>query len=141
MRNRYLLYVCFFAQLVYTQNFKSADSLFAVGQFSNAIELYQKETHLIKYFKIAKAFEAKGNNKEAYLNYRHYLKKDSLNLTVNYNYGLVLLELNKLKEAQICFNNLVKTNENPSFYYYLGLSFEKQNNLSEALYHYKNSVT
>lgn len=140
MKIKDLLFVCLVAQLGYTQNFKLADSLFNVGQFNQAIELYQKESHLIKYFKIAKAFEAKGNTMEAYLNYQNYLKKDTLNLTVNYNYGLVLLELAKSKEAQICFSQLVKTNDSPVLHYYLGLSFEKQNKVSEAIYHYKKST-
>ncbi|NHN26589.1 tetratricopeptide repeat protein [Flavobacterium jejuense] len=139
MKKGYLLFALFVSQIVCTQNFKLADSLLAVGQFDKAIESYQKETHLNKYFKIAKAFEAKGNTKEAYLSYQNYLKKDSLNQMVNYNYGLMLIELAKFKEAQICFNQLVKTNENPTFYYYLGLSYEKQNAISEALYHYQKS--
>lgn len=140
MRKKFLLFAFIASQVICSQDFKVADSLLGIGQFSKAIEMYNKETSILKYFKIAKVFEAKGNNKEAYLNYQLYLKKDSLNQTVNYNYGLLLMELTKYKEAQLCFEKLVKTNENAVFWYYLGLSYEKQGAIIEARKQYQKSA-
>lgn len=123
-----------------SQNVKSADSLINVGQFTEAIAIYKNEAHYSKYFNIAKAYEAKGNNQYAYNNYQEYLKNDSLNLQVNYNYGLLLLEISKHKEAQVIFKKLIKVNPNEVYYYYLGLSYEKNKDDSNAIINYNNSV-
>lgn len=140
MKRALILLVLFVSQIVCSQNFKLADSLLLVGQFNKAIDLYKNETHCIKYFKLAKAFEAKGDTKEAYLSYQLYLKQDSLNQTINYNYGLLLLELSKYKEAQHCFKKLIKTNQNSVFNYYLGFCYEKQGSNLEAFNYYQTSV-
>lgn len=127
-----VLFLFFYSVSIQAQNIKLADSLLSIGQFSKAIEAYQKESHFSKYFNIAKAYEVKGNTNEAYKNYQQYLKNDSLNIQVNYNYGQLLLDLSKNKEAQKVFQKLVHSNPNEVYYYYLGLAFEKDNNLLDA---------
>lgn len=132
MRYCYLIIALFFSEIIFAQNIKMADSLMSIGQFNNAIVEYKKSLSDNNYFKIAKAFELKGNTGEAYKNYKEYLKKDSLNLNVNYNYGLLLIELSKYTEAKKVFQQLLQTNNNPVYHYYLGISFEKLNNNSSA---------
>ena len=132
MKYIYLI-TLFFTSLFYAQNFKTADSLVSIGQFSKAINEYQKENSIVKFFKIAKAFEAKGNSKEAFEYYQKYIQKDSLNLQVNYNYGLILLELSKSKEAKKVFQKLVDINANEVYHYYLGFAYEKGNYSENAI--------
>jgi tetratricopeptide (TPR) repeat protein len=113
-----------------------ADSLMIIGQYSSAISEYQKMNSKSVSYKIAKAYEANGNLKNALDNYVEYRELDSLNVEVNYNYGQLLLELKKYKEAQNIFKKLLQNNSNPVYNYYLGLSFEKDNNLPNALQYY-----
>lgn len=122
--------------VVNAQQNKLADSLMGIGQYSNAISEYQKENSKNVSYKIAKAYEANGNLKNALDNYVKYREFDSLNVEVNYNYGQLLLELKNYKEAQNIFVQLLQNSSNPVYNYYLGLSFEKDDNLSKALQYY-----
>lgn len=118
------------------QENKLADSLMNIGQYSKAIIEYKKENSKKRYFKIAKAYEANGNLKYAHENYLKYREFDTLNIEVNYNYGQLLLELKQYKKAQEIFEKLLQNNSNPVYNYYLGYSFEKDNNLTKALEYY-----
>ncbi|MFD2892483.1 tetratricopeptide repeat protein [Flavobacterium chuncheonense] len=135
-----LLLIFLYSICIKAQNMKLADSLMSIGQFSKAIVVYEKEGHYSKYFNIAKAYEAKGNSAEALKNYNNYLKNDTLNLQVNYNYGLLLLELSKNKEAQRVFQKLVQSNPNELYYYYLGLAFEKENDVMNSVVNFLHSA-
>ena len=122
--------------VINAQQNKLADSLMGIGQYSRAISEYQKENSKSVSYKIAKAYEANGNLKNALDNYVKYREFDSLNVEVNYNYGQLLLELKNYKEAQNIFLRLLQNSSNPVYNYYLGLSFEKDYNLSKALQYY-----
>ncbi|WP_445711596.1 tetratricopeptide repeat protein [Flavobacterium sp.] len=138
-----IIYFCYIILLflssnaIFSQNIKLADSLISIGQFSKAIDLYQKESNTVKFFKIAKAYEMYGDLKLAMKSYQKYLMVDSLNVQVNYNYGLLLIELFKFKESQEVFKKLVSENANPLYDYYLGFAYEKDNNPSKALEAYR----
>lgn len=139
-KNHFLLFVLILSFKTIAQNIKLGDSLMAVGQFTKAIELYDKNEHFSKYYKIAKAYEARENNKLAYNNYKKYLENDSLNLSVNYNFGLLLLKLSKYNEAQNVFQKIVNKNPTEVYLYYLGLALEKNNDLLNATKYYMLSA-
>ena len=140
MRKLFFIITIVFGITGNAQNTKLADSLMSIGQFSKAIAAYEKEPHFSKYFSIAKAYEAKDNDNEAFKNYQYYLKQDSLNVQVNYNYGLLLLDLSKNKEAQHVFQKLVHVNPNEVYYYYLGLAFEKENDVTNSILNFLHSA-
>lgn len=129
-----IVYVNAFAQ------YSIADSLMNVGDYNNAIKEYKKLDYHTKNYKIAKVLEAKGNNSEALDYYKSYLKHDSLNVEVNFNYGLLLLNLSRNKDAQKTFEKLVNSNPNEVYFYYLGLAFEKDKDQINSLKNYVNSV-
>ena len=139
MKYFYLAFAIFISKIIFAQNIQFADSLMAIGQFNKAIVEYEKLTSYSKYFKIAKAYESKGNNGLAYENYKKYLKKDSLNLIVNYNYGLLLIELSKYKEAQSIFQELILSSNNAVYQYYIGITYEKLGDNSKAFERYKEA--
>lgn len=139
MKCFYVVLAIFLSKIIFAQDLKLADSLIAIGQFNKAIVEYERLTSHSKYFKIAKVFESKGNTREAFKNYKKYLEIDSLNLVVNYNYGLLLLESSKYKEAQGVFQQLIQANSSVVYQYYLGIIFEKLGDNSKAFESYKEA--
>lgn len=122
----------------YAQNIALGDSLVAIGKYNEAINTYKLASENSKNYKIAKVFEAKGNKNEALKYYQNYIRLDSTSIPINFDFGLLLLDVSKYDEAQIVFDKLVQNqNSNPIFLYYLGLSFEKLNEPGKAFKNYK----
>lgn len=120
------------------QNSKLGDSLVSIGQYQKAIVEYKKEKQPDLY-KIAKAFEAIDNYDEAIASYEKIRIKDTLNLKVNFQYALALLHNNDTKSTQI-LEQLVAKNKSDAYYYYLGLSYEKQKNYEKAIENWNASL-
>lgn len=110
------------------QHIQAGDSLFALGFYQKAISEYQKSDLMIQDFKIAKVYESQGDGELALKYMEKYLKKDSLNTLVNFNYGKLLLQTKKFAKAVTVFKNLTQKHENPTYYYFLGIS--EENNIN-----------
>lgn len=135
---KYILVLFILSLQSYTQNIILGDSLVAIGKYNEAINIYKLASENSKNYKIAKVFESKGNKNEALKYYQNYLKQDSTSISVNFDFGLLLLDISKYDKAQIVFNKLVQNQKsNPIFLYYLGLTFDKQNDLINAFKNYK----
>lgn len=103
------------------------DSLFAVGNYSNAIQYY-KNSQLPNHFKIAKAEEALGQYAQALESYNRMLKNDPDNVLGLLSYSKLLVETNHFKKGDSLLLNLVSKNrDNPNIAYQLGLSKQQQN--------------
>ncbi len=117
-----------------------ADSLYAIGNHSKAIEhfkLYKTPSEV--YNKIAKSYVAIGNYDEALKNYEaHISVKPSDALTI-FEYAILLAQTKKNKEASVVFKDLVTMdNKNPNYHYQLGLTLEKMND-STAIESYRST--
>jgi tetratricopeptide (TPR) repeat protein len=135
---KYIFLVLILALQSYAQNIILGDSLVEIGKYNEAINSYKLASENSRNYKIAKVFEAKGNKNEALKYYQNYLKNDSTSILINFDYGLLLINVSKYAEAQTIFDKLVKSqNKNPIFLYYLGLANEKQNEHSIAFKNYK----
>lgn len=110
----------------YTERSRSGDSLYALGDYSKAIESYKKAENQEE--KIALAYDAIGNNKKALAYYEQALSTKENSLLAQYNYGKLLLKANQYEKADSIFQVLAKASpKNPEFAYQLGLIKEKQN--------------
>ena len=99
--------------------------LFALGNYAQAISEYKKigTTNA----KIAKCYEALGNNVKAVQYYRITLLENPEATITKYNYGKLLLKTAQYKKADSLFIALEKAYpKNPNFPYHLGLIKEKQ---------------
>ena len=100
------------------------DSLFALGNYNQAITYYKKADDVDE--KIARAHAAVGNTTKALQFYEVALKKGNAGVLTNYNYGKLLLKSGRYKKASEVFKTLTKENpKNPEFQYQLGLVQEK----------------
>ncbi|PTX63765.1 tetratricopeptide repeat protein [Kordia periserrulae] len=105
-----------------TSTLSVADSLYLVGNYSKAIQLYQQEKNNYTETQIAKAYKALGNTKKAIKSYENVLKVDSLNTLVLYDYGKLLFSAGKLEKSLQTFEKLEeKDTLNPNFHYHIGL--------------------
>ncbi|MBC8883931.1 tetratricopeptide repeat protein [Flavobacterium piscinae] len=133
-RNNIIL-VLFYIQFanINAQHIEIGDNLFAAGFYNKAIENYLLSKENIKEFKIAKVHEANGDYVNALKNLENYIAVDSLNTLVNFMYGKTVLQLKKLKKAIATFEKLTEENENPTYFYYLGLAYEQDLKILEAV--------
>lgn len=106
-----------------------ADSLYANGNYTKAIENYQKHSNQVEvYDKIAKAYLAIGNSGKALKNYKLSTTANPKNALIKYNYAKLLLSLKKYKEASALFEELIYIDyRNPNYHYQKGLVLEKLN--------------
>lgn len=107
---------------------KRADSLYAHGNYSKAIETYKSyEQQDLVYEKMAKAYLALGNYDLALKNYDHALNAFPEDALIKYDYAKLLSRSKKLNDAAVLFSELVYLDyKNPNYHYELGLVFEKQ---------------
>lgn len=107
---------------------KRADSLYAHGNYSKAIETYKSyDQKDLVYEKMAKAYLALGNYDLALENYDYALNAKPEDALIKYDYAKLLSRSKKLNDAAVLFSELVYLDyKNPNYHYELGLVFEKQ---------------
>lgn len=119
-----------------------ADSLYAVGSYSEAIEELEKlddpsEAVLVT---LARAQKANGNPAAALANYETVLRSNPNRVLTAVEYAKLLASSGKLVEADSIFKQLVKKYPiNANFHYQLGLVREEQQD-STAMSHYNITV-
>lgn len=107
---------------------KKADSLYAHGNYSQAIEIFKTHNHQDEvYEKIAKAYLALGNYDAALKNYDSALNAFPEDALIKYDYAKLLARNRKLNDAEVLFNELVYLDyRNPNYHYELGVVMEQQ---------------
>lgn len=121
-----------FISPIRAQNSK-ADSLFAVGQYAIAIQLYEEiaENNTKNNYQIGKAYYQLGNRSQAERYYHKAFKTDSTFLKAGLSYGLILRQNHKYAKADSLFTDLSKRYpDNPNFQYELGVIKELEKDSS-----------
>lgn len=119
-----------------------ADSLYAVGNYSEAIEELEKlnsgsETVLLK---LAQAKRASGNQHAALEDFKTVLEKNPERILTAVEYAKLLSTTGNLTMADSIFKQLVKKYPmNASFHYQLGVVKEQQKD-STAMNHYNITI-
>ncbi|MDX1463032.1 MAG: hypothetical protein R3359_08245 [Marinirhabdus sp.] len=101
------------------------DSLYALGNYSQAIEHYKKTDRAEE--KIASAYAALGNDAMAAKFFEMAMARAEVSELTTYQYGKVLLKTANYQKADSLFTHLTENSKNPEFYYQLGLAKEKAN--------------
>lgn len=124
-----LILILFTALIADAQNasaIRVGDSLYALGDYSNAIQAYEQTERSED--KIARSYNAIGNTTKALEYYEKALLRQEANPLTQYNYGKLLLKATQYQKADSLFQLLTKASpKNPEFVYQLGLVKEKRN--------------
>ncbi|MDO5979657.1 tetratricopeptide repeat protein [Flavivirga spongiicola] len=115
-----------------------ADSLYAHGHYTKAIEYYKAYKNQSEASdKIAKAYIAIGNYEEALKNYKTSIDVHPKDALLKYEYAKLLSKTKKYRAATNVFNDLVYVdNKNPNYHYELGLVLEQLKD-STAMNHFR----
>jgi tetratricopeptide (TPR) repeat protein len=143
--SRFLFYFILFIVIkaeAQTSALAIADSLYAVGNYSEAIEELQKSDTRSQavLLKLAQAQKANGNPTAALENYKSVLESNPDRVLTAVEYAKLLASSGKLKEADSIFSQLMKKYPmNANFHYQLGLVREQQKD-STAMKHYNLTI-
>ena len=123
-----LLISLFFITTAEAQTSAVADSLAAVGDYSKAIDVYQKidTPNALLYLKIARAYKSLGNSGQALTYYKKSVNSDANQLIAATEYGRLLIAQGKFKKADSLFASLSDANSsNPEFHFQRGRTLQK----------------
>lgn len=119
-----------------------ADSLYAVGEYSEAIKKLERvspRTEAVS-LKLAKFQMSRGNTAAALENYKNVLEENPDRVLTAINYAAALVKANRLQAADSVFQSLSdRYPDNANFYYQRGLIAEGEEK-EEALELYKKTV-
>jgi tetratricopeptide (TPR) repeat protein len=118
--------------------FKKADSLFELGNYSKAIELYnQSEQAHRNYSKLAQCYQALGNYDRALSNYEQAVNRHQEDLILKYRYAKLLSALKRYERSEALFAELIsKDSLNPNFHFEMGKLLEQQNDSLAMSFYY-----
>ena len=118
-----------------------ADSIYAIGNYTLAINEYAKESSYNAQLQIARAYNAIGNYDKALAQYENIVQKNKSQELAKYELGRLYIKLKKHAHAKEVFTQLTARNTiNPEYFYYLGESLKELNLLPEGIAAYKHSV-
>ncbi|HDZ06803.1 hypothetical protein LCGC14_0243350 [marine sediment metagenome] len=119
-----------------------ADSLYAIGNYSRAINEYSKLGGVSSALQIARSYNAIGNHEKAIKQYQYVIQENAASQLPQLELGKLLLKLKRFEEAKSVFTDLSILNEgNPEFQYYLGEVYKELNQADESLVHYKSAIS
>jgi len=131
MNRAFILILLFFIKAEAQESISAlaiGDSLYTLGDYSKAMNYYKQlpGSEQIQ-FKIAKSYEALGNNLEAIQYYKNVIESNPRASQVKYYYGRLLFKVASFKSSDSIFKILSEeTPTNPNYSYQRGLIKEKQ---------------
>nr|WP_292966599.1 tetratricopeptide repeat protein [Muricauda sp. UBA7809] len=124
-----------------TSALAAADSLYGLGNYASAINVYAKVGDKKSNLQIARAYNAIGNYDKAIAQYSALLDKNPELQQARFEFGKLLLKTKKYEQALEAFNVLTASKqENPEYYYYLGRTHESVKNMDKANKAFKMAV-
>ncbi|WP_187289883.1 tetratricopeptide repeat protein [Flagellimonas ruestringensis] len=118
-----------------------ADSLYALGNYTSAINAYAKVGDKKSNLQIARAYNAIGNYDKSIAQYTALLDKNPGFELARFELGKLLLKTKNFGPALEAFNALVSSKqENPEYFYYLGRTYESFKETDKANKAFKTAV-
>jgi len=118
-----------------------ADSLYATGNYSKAINVYAEEGSTTASLQIARAYNAIGNLEKAITQYKSVVEENPDFQIASFELGKLLIKTEDYNEARKLFTKLTSVEkDNPEYYYYLGEAFRKLDQEASSLVAFKNAV-
>ena len=123
------------------QSSVAADSLYATGDYTKAINAYAKEGTPKAGLQIARAYNAKGNYDKAITQYEAVVATASDLQIARLELGKLYLKKKEYDDARKLFTGLVSDNRsNPEYFYYQGEAFRALEQEASSLVAYKKAI-
>jgi len=119
---------------------KKADELYALGDYTNAINTYAKVGTKVSKLQIARAYNAIGNYDKAQKEYETLVATDTTFQIASFELGKLYFKRKRAKQAYKVFHKLIKNSSNPEYYYQLGRTFQVLGKDSLAVSTFKNGL-
>ncbi len=111
-----------------------ADSLYALGNYTGAINEYAKDNRANSNLQIARAYNAIGNYDKAIIQYEDVIANNPSFELPRFELGKLLLKTNKTQEAVYQFYDLIQEgSRNPEYYYYMGTTMIELDSFKEGI--------
>lgn len=118
-----------------------ADSLYATGNYTKAINYYAKEASVKNTLQIARSYNAIGNFEKAIAQYENTISKDSSLQIARFELGKLLMKSKEYDEAGKLFSELVDLGiENAEYQYYLGEAHRELERSDSSIIAYKKAI-
>lgn len=118
-----------------------ADSLYATGNYTKAINYYAQEGSEKGRLQIARAYNSIGNYDKAITQYENLISKTSELQIARFELGKLYLKTKHFDESRKLFTGLVRDDSsNPEYLYYQGESFRELDQPASYLVAYKKAV-
>ena len=119
-----------------------ADSLYSIGNYTNAINYYAKVGSTNASLQIARTYNAIRNYDKAIIQYEAVIKSDRKSQIPKYELGKLYLKTKKALKAKFLFEDLVVENSNnPEYYYYLANSLFDLDSVPKSMQIFKKAIT
>lgn len=119
-----------------------ADSLYATGNFINAINYYAQAGNQKSSHQIARAYNAIGNYEKAVTQYENLVDTASELQIARFELGKLYLKTKRFDDARKLFTAIASNDaSNPEYLYYLGESFRELEQIASSLVAYKKAVS
>ena len=126
---------------MHAQEVTTADSLFATGNYTKAINAYAEIGGTDADLQIARAYNAIGNLEKAVVQYQSLIEKAPNRQIASFELGKLFLKTKRYEEAKTLFSKLaVAVKDNPEYNYYLGEAYLETQQLDSANIAYKQAV-
>ena len=124
-----------------TSFFATADSLYTLGDYTQAINAYAKVGSQQSALQIARAYSAIGNFDKSVAQYKGILEKQPTLQIARFELGKLYLKTNRFVQASDLFFDLVLDgSKNPEYYFYWGVTLNELENYKESIPTFKNAV-
>lgn len=143
MRNFIPILLIFYVLFGYGQSnvVTLADSLYATGNYTKAINAYSELGTTKAGLQIARSYNAIGNYEKAIAQYSSVLEKDTKQQLAQFELGKLLLKTNKASKAQALFEVLSLENPmNSEYHYQLGEAIRAWDDMDKSIPHYKKAI-
>jgi len=118
-----------------------ADSLYAIGDYTNAINKYAEVGTLRSDLQIARAYNTIGNFDKAITQYNFIIARDTTLQIATFELGKLNLKVRKPKEALALFSKLaIKEGSNPEYLYYQGEAYRNLEKHEKSVISYKKAI-
>ncbi len=117
-----------------------ADSLYAIGNYTDAINAYAKVATKQSDLQIARAYHHIGSYDKAAVQYKAIIQKDTSLQIAKFELGKLYIKIKNTAKAFDIFSQLTKPSSNPEYLYYFGTVLQDLGKMDESIEAFKHGV-